>query len=116
MPRAMQLPSRFYAMVDSAGGHEPVELARILLEAGARIMQLRLKDAGSRDFLAAARAIAALCRERGAVLIVNDRADIARLAGADGVHVGQHDLPLVDARAIMGSAAIVGVSTHSRAQ
>src|SRR5579863_5554221 len=109
----MQLPSRFYAMVDSAGGHDPVELARLLLGAGARIMQLRLKDACSRDFLATARAIVALCRERGAVLIVNDRADIARLAGADGVHVGQHDLPLADARAIMGSAAIVGVSTHS---
>jgi thiamine-phosphate pyrophosphorylase len=109
----MQLPSRFYAMVDSAGGHDPVELAGILLEAGARIMQLRLKDTGSRDFLAAARAIVALCRNHGAILIVNDRADIAKLAGADGVHVGQQDLPLADARAIMGPDAIVGVSTHS---
>jgi thiamine-phosphate pyrophosphorylase len=109
----MQLPSRFYAMVDTAGGHDPVELARILLGAGARIMQLRLKDTSSRDFIAAARAIVALCREHGAILIVNDRADIARLAGADGVHVGQGDLPLDDARAIMGPAAIVGVSTHS---
>jgi thiamine-phosphate pyrophosphorylase len=109
----MQLPSHFYAMVDTAGDHEPVALARILLEAGARVMQLRLKDVGNRDFLTAARAIVALCRERGAMLIVNDRADIARLAGADGVHVGQHDLPLADARAIVGPAAIVGVSTHS---
>jgi thiamine-phosphate pyrophosphorylase len=109
----MQLPSHFYAMVDTAGDHEPVALARILLEAGARVMQLRLEDVGSRDFLTAARAIVALCRERGAMLIVNDRADIARLAGADGVHVGQHDLPLADARAIVGPAAIVGVSTHS---
>jgi thiamine-phosphate pyrophosphorylase len=109
----MQLPSRLYAMVDTAGGHDPVELARILLGAGVRLMQLRLKDTASRDFLAAARAIVALCHERGAILIVNDRADIARLAGADGVHIGQHDLPLADARAIMGPAAIVGVSTHS---
>src|SRR5271154_4861724 len=106
----MQLLSRFYAMVDTAGGHDPVDLARILLEAGARIMQLRLKDTASRDFLAAARAIVALCRERGALLIVNDRADIARLSGADGVHVGQHDLPLADARAMMGPTAIIGVS------
>jgi len=90
-----------------------VELARILLAAGARIMQLRLKDAGSRDFLAAARAIVALCGARGALLIVNDRADIAKLAGADGVHVGQEDLPLADARSIVGAGAIVGVSTHS---
>ena len=109
----MKLPSRFYAMVDTAGGQNPVALARILLEAGARIMQLRLKDAGSRDFLAAARAIVALCRAHDAILIVNDRADIAKLAGADGVHVGQHDLPLADARAIMGADSIVGVSTHS---
>jgi len=90
-----------------------VELARILLGAGARIIQLRLKDMSSRDFLAAARAIVALCREHGAMLIVNDRADIAMLAGADGVHVGQDDLALADARAIMGASAIIGVSTHS---
>ena len=100
-------------MVDTAGGHNPVALARILLGAGARIIQLRLKDTSSRDFLAAARAIVALCREHGAMLIVNDRADIAMLAGADGVHLGQDDLPLADARAIMGASAIIGVSTHS---
>ena len=109
----MQMPSRFYAMVDPAGGHEPVALARILLEGGARVMQLRLKDFGGRDFLAAARAIAALCHERGAILIVNDRADIASLAGADGVHVGQEDLPLEAARRVVGPDKLVGVSTHS---
>lgn len=109
----MKMPSRFYAMVDPAGGHEPVALARILLEAGARVMQLRLKDFSARDFLAAARAIAALCHERGAILIVNDRADIASLAGADGVHVGQEDLPLEAARRVVGPDKIVGVSTHS---
>ena len=109
----MQLPSRFYAMVDTAGGHDPVALARLMLAAGVRIMQLRMKDVASRDFLEAARQIAALCREHGAQLIVNDRADIARLAGASGVHVGQDDLPLADARAIVGPSAIVGVSTHS---
>ena len=112
----MKLPSRFYAMVDTAGGQEPLALARILLEAGARILQLRLKEAASRDFLAVARAIVALCHERDALLIVNDRADIAMLAGADGVHVGQDDLPLADARAIIGTAAIIGVSTHDVAQ
>jgi thiamine-phosphate pyrophosphorylase len=109
----MKLPSRFYAMVDTAGGQDPVALARILLEAGARILQLRLKEAGSRDFLAAAREIVALCRDHAAILIVNDRADIAKLAGAAGVHVGQNDLPLADARAIVGADSIVGVSTHS---
>jgi len=109
----MRMPSHYYAMVDTAGWHEPVALARILLEAGARIMQLRLKDIGSRDFLAAARAIAAACHEHGALLIVNDRADIAKLAGADGVHVGQEDLPLEAARQIAGPDKLVGVSTHT---
>jgi thiamine-phosphate pyrophosphorylase len=109
----MQFPSHFYAMVDRAAGHDPVELARILLAAGARIMQLRLKDAPSRDFLAAARAIVPLCRERGALLIVNDRVDIAMLAEADGVHLGQEDLPLDAARRLVGPGMIIGISTHS---
>jgi thiamine-phosphate pyrophosphorylase len=108
----MQLPSHFYAMVDTAGGHEPVALAQILLDAGVKIMQLRLKDAGSRDFLAAARAIAGLCRDHQAMLIVNDRADIAKLADAAGVHIGQEDLPLEAARQIVGAGKIVGLSTH----
>jgi thiamine-phosphate pyrophosphorylase len=112
----MKLPSHFYAMVDTAGGHEPVTLARILLEAGARLLQLRLKDVGSRDFLVAARTIAALCRERDAMFIVNDRADIASLSDAAGVHVGQDDLPLEAARQIVGAGRIIGVSTHNLAQ
>ncbi len=107
------LKSHFYAIVDPAGGHEPVELARILLDAGARVMQLRLKHASSREFLAAARAIAALCRARGATFIVNDRTDIAMLADADGVHLGQNDLPLEAGRRLLGSGKIIGVSTAS---
>jgi thiamine-phosphate pyrophosphorylase len=109
----IRLPSHFYAMIDPAGGHEPVALARILLGAGARLLQLRLKDAGSREFLDAARAIAALCRECGAILIVNDRVDIALLSGASGVHLGQEDLPLAAARALLGADRIIGVSTHT---
>ncbi len=107
-----RLPSHFYAIVDPAGGHEPVSLAETLLDAGARVMQLRLKDASGRDFLAAARAIASRCRKRGATLIVNDRVDIAILADAHGVHLGQTDLPLDAARRIAGSAKIIGISTH----
>src|ERR1700682_6614221 len=99
----MKFPSHFYAMVDQAGGHEPVALARILLDAGVRVMQLRLKSASGRDPLAAARAIATMCRERGAMLIVDDHTDIAMLAGADGVHLGQEDLPLETARRLAGS-------------
>ena len=109
----MKLCSHFYAMVDPAGGHALVALARILLDAGARVMQLRLKTASGRDLLAAARAIAAMCRERGATLIVDDRADIAMLAGAAGVHLGQEDLPLEAARRLVGRDMIIGISTHS---
>jgi len=109
----MKFPSHFYAMVDPAGGHEPVAVARILLDAGARVMQLRLKSASSRDLLAVAREVTALCRERGAMLIVDDRADIAMLAGAAGVHLGQEDLPLEAARRLVGRDMIVGISTHS---
>jgi thiamine-phosphate pyrophosphorylase len=100
-------------MIDPAGGHEPVALARILIGAGARVLQLRLKDAGSREFLDVARAIAALTRESGAILIINDRVDIAMLAGADGVHLGQEDLPLAAARGLIGADRIIGVSTHT---
>jgi thiamine-phosphate pyrophosphorylase len=108
----MRMPSHFYAMIDLAGGHDPVTLAGILLAAGARILQLRLKDIGARDFLAAAHAITPLCREHNAMFIVNDRADIALLAEADGVHLGQEDLPLGAARRILGPDRIIGVSTH----
>jgi len=112
----MRMPSHFYAMIDPAGGHEPVALARILLDAGARILHLRLKDTGSRDLLAVARAITPLARAAGATFIVNDRADIALLAEADGVHLGQEDLPLDAARRILGPDRIIGVSTHSLEQ
>ena len=111
-----RLPSHFYAMIDPAGGHEPVMLAETMLDAGARIMQLRLKDAPGRDFLAAARAIAEMCRKRGATLIVNDRVDIALLAGAHGVHLGQTDLPLDAARRIIGNDRRIGISTHNLEQ
>jgi thiamine-phosphate pyrophosphorylase len=109
----MKMPSVYYAMVDPAGGHEPVALAALLLGAGARILQLRLKDATSREFLAVAREMVRLCRARGALAIINDRADIARLAEADGVHVGQEDLPARMAREVVGPGRIVGVSTHN---
>jgi thiamine-phosphate pyrophosphorylase len=111
-----RLPSHFYAMVDTAGGHDPVSLAETLLDAGVRIMQLRLKDTSGRDFLAAARAIAEMCRKREAILIVNDRVDIAILADAHGVHLGQTDLPLEAARRIAGPDMMIGISTHNLEQ
>ena len=112
----MKLPSHLYAMVDPLGGHHPVALAETLLRAGARVLQLRLKNASGRDFMTAAEQIAARCRQWQAMLIVNDRADVAQLCGAAGVHLGQTDLPLAVARRLLGPEFIIGISTHEVAQ
>jgi len=109
----MKLPSRFYAIVDPAAGHEPVELAHLLLQAGVRILQLRLKETSGRDFLDAASRIGHLCRERDTIFIVNDRADIAMLADAHGVHLGQLDIPLDAGRRVVGPDKVIGISTAS---
>jgi thiamine-phosphate pyrophosphorylase len=93
-----------------------MELARACLRGGARLLQLRVKEAGSAGFLRLAEALTALAREHDGSLVVNDRADIARLAGAAGVHVGQEDMPPADVRQVVGSGAIVGLSTHDEAQ
>jgi thiamine-phosphate pyrophosphorylase len=105
-------------------GLDPVAVALACLKGGARLLQLRHKlagpdgaaDGGSGYFLELATQMAALAQGHGAALIVNDRADIARLAGAAGVHVGQDDMPVEDVRRVAGADAIVGLSTHTEAQ
>jgi thiamine-phosphate pyrophosphorylase len=108
-----------YAIIDievaERAGWRPTDLARAFLAGGARFLQLRAKTLGGADFLETAFAIATLAHEAGAILIVNDRADIARLAGADGVHIGQDDLTPALARRVVGGAT-VGFSTHTPAQ
>ncbi|MCC7185714.1 MAG: thiamine phosphate synthase, partial [Acidobacteria bacterium] len=79
-------------------------------------IQLRAKTMASGPMLALADALVARARAAGATLLINDRADIARLSGADGVHVGQDDLSPADARVTVGPDAIVGLSTHTEAQ
>lgn len=97
-------------------GFEPLHVAQACLRGGARVLQLRVKDARGAAFLHLAEAFVAVASRYAARVIVNDRADIARLSGAAGVHVGQDDLPVEAARAIVGPSAIVGVSTHDAAQ
>jgi thiamine-phosphate pyrophosphorylase len=101
--------------VDAArrAGWTAIDLARAFLNGGARFVQLRAKTMTSGAFLESAAAIVELTRSCGATLIVNDRADIARLAGAGGVHVGQDDLAPSAVRAVVGTSAIVGLSTHT---
>ena len=86
------------------------------LAGGARLIQLRDKTPSSASRLALADAAVARTRPAGALLIVNDRADIAAMSGADGVHVGQEDLGVAEARALVGPGAMVGISTHDAAQ
>jgi thiamine-phosphate pyrophosphorylase len=94
-------------------GWRPLDLARAFLDGGARFLQLRAKVMSGAEFLDTAAAFVTLAHRDGARVIINDRADIARLAAADGVHVGQDDLPPSAVRAIAGTATIVGLSAHT---
>jgi thiamine-phosphate pyrophosphorylase len=111
---------RLYPVLDVdvsvAGGWEPGALARALFDGGARLIQLRAKTLTSGLLLDLADRLVEVARPFDARVVVNDRADIARLAGASGVHVGQDDLPAAAARAIVGPDAIVGLSTHTAEQ
>src|SRR5215467_2625211 len=109
----MQIP-KLYAITDrqwSNCAHE--EIVRMLLNGGARLIQLRDKEAGGRELLEQTLACLKLTRQAGATLIINDRVDVALTSGADGVHLGQDDLSVAEAREILGEDKIIGVSTHS---
>ena len=112
------LPSRLYAIVDAdvasrAGWHVP-DLADAYLQAGVLLLQVRAKHAPARDVLAWTEAIAR--RAGKAWVIVNDRVDIAIVAGTRHVHLGQDDLPVSEARALVGPDGIIGLSTHTPVQ
>ena len=105
----------FYAVLD----RDDEELARTLLGSGAKVLQIRIKPdvpPGAGELVRIARLCRTLCDAAGAALIVNDRIDVALAAGADGVHLGQTDLGLRDARRIVGDRLWIGVSTHNLAQ
>jgi len=105
--------ARLYFVADRAG------LARALdgaLHGGADLVQLRDKHATDAEIEAAAAWAAERCAAHGALFVVNDRPDLAVSTGADGVHVGQDDTPVAEARAVVGEDVIVGLSTHSIAQ
>lgn len=109
-----------YAIVDTAAcaarGLDPRTVAAAYLRGGARFLQLRDKASPGGELLALADDLVARAHQAGATLVINDRADVARLSGADGVHVGQDDLGVEEARVTVGASAIVGVSTHDEAQ
>jgi thiamine-phosphate pyrophosphorylase len=109
-----------YPIVDTAVCRsrmlDPGALAEACLRGGARLLQLRAKDEPSTVQLALADRLVARVRAAGGQLVVNDRADIALMAGAHGVHVGQEDLSVDAVRGVLGADAIVGLSAHTREQ
>lgn len=92
------------------------ESARRYLQGGAPALQFRLKSGSDSAFYAELVRVNRLCRDSGAVLLVNDRVDMALAVGAQGVHLGQDDLPPEEARRLLGSEAIIGLSTHNDLQ
>ena len=97
---------------DFCAGRNPIDIARSILEGGATILQMREKTMPDGDFICLLRQARQLTREYGALLIVDDRVDAALAADADGVHLGQEDFPVPDARHL-GPDLIIGVSTHN---
>jgi thiamine-phosphate pyrophosphorylase len=118
---AVRLPP-LYPIVDvdlcRMRGLDPAAFAAGCVRGGARLLQIREKGnaTGSGALLDIVRAVTANGRPAGARVIVNDRADIAAMSGADGVHVGQDDLPPAIVRTLVGRAALVGLSTHTEGQ
>ncbi len=104
-----------YAVTDRAwlGGHTLAEQVSDAIDGGATIVQLREKSMPRDELVAEAREIRALCHSRGIPFIINDDAELARLVGADGVHVGLDDLDIAAAREIIGEKGIIGASAHS---
>jgi len=103
---------RVYVITESrhARGRSHQEVAEAAIRGGATAVQLRMKDEPARAVFEAARTIAPRCRAAAVALIVNDRVDVALMAGADGVHIGQDDLPAAEVRALLGTRALIGVS------
>lgn len=107
-----------YAIIDNSihPSFSNAEIAKRVLAEGARILQLRGKGLLSKELLEQARELRELTRKADAIFIVNDRADISLLSEADGVHLGQDDLPISEARKILGKEKLIGISTHSLEQ
>jgi|AP45_3_1055517.scaffolds.fasta_scaffold14274_3 thiamine-phosphate pyrophosphorylase len=116
----MVFTSRLYAIVDAAvagrAGWDPVGLSRVYIEAGVRLLQLRAPEVDAKTVLGWCHEVMSIAAPVDARVILNDRCDLAMLAGTDGVHVGQDDLPVPEARRLLGEHAVIGVSTHDDTQ
>lgn len=108
--RARLRAARLYLVIEAAAARAVIPEA---LAGGVDVVQLRDKGATDAELVAAGRELRPLCDSHGALLIVNDRADLALECRADGVHVGQEDQPVEDVRRLVGPQVLIGVSTHS---
>jgi thiamine-phosphate pyrophosphorylase len=113
-----QLDLRLYAIVDpqNTGGHDLIDLARAVAAGGATLVQLRDKVNDTGRMVEEARALKAALATFGVPLIINDRVDVALAAGADGVHVGQDDMAVKDARRLLGPGPFIGLSIRTAEQ
>lgn len=100
---------------DLSRGRSTLDIVRAAVRGGVSCVQLREKTAATREFIQEARSIQAFLKTRQVPLIINDRLDVALAIGADGVHLGQQDMPLAMARAIAGNAMIIGISVECTA-
>jgi thiamine-phosphate pyrophosphorylase len=115
--RARLAAARLYLVCGSSpGGHELADLLRAAVAGGVDIVQLRDKHLPDDELVAVANAARALCERLGTLFIVNDRPLVARESGADGVHVGQDDMPVAEARELLGPDMLIGLSTHAPAE
>src|SRR6185312_11505636 len=115
--RARLAGARLYLISDARPGGRPLsDVLGPALRGGVDVFQLRCKDATDEEILEAAADAREWCEIAGALFVLNDRPDLVDAAGADGVHVGQDDLPVAEARRIVGPDALVGLSTHSPEQ
>jgi thiamine-phosphate diphosphorylase len=114
----VRLPSPLYVILDpeAARGRDLEALLAAVLAGGCRMVQLRDKRAPLAALYPLAAALGERCRQSGALFVVNDRADLALALGAEGLHVGQDDLPVAVARRLLPAGAILGVSTHDPRQ
>ena len=117
-PRRLPCSRKLYLVLDPAfgDGSRLGDLSQRALAAGVRIFQLRMKTPRTGEFYDTAAGLCPRIKEAGGRFIINDRCDVALAVGADGVHLGQEDLPLAEARQILGPGKLIGISTHTVAQ
>ncbi len=95
------------------GSHNEISGTRAVLEGGCRWVQLRMKDASESELLSVGRTVGELCRSFDAVFIVDDHVDLVEALGADGVHLGKNDMPVAEARKILGESKIIGATANT---